>query len=124
MSVINYLIRDADRADLIIGRLSYNKNTKRFSITVEPNLPADCPIMFSMATRRKLTEFPQSWVDTWINERIIPPTRQNISDILKSAGLKVYDEYGMLMFTQGRCAQDNCYLEEVMSECKSTSYFI
>ncbi len=123
MSVKSYLIKDADRANIIVGHLSYNELTQKFSITVEPGLSEDCPIIFSSAVRRKLTEFPQEWVDIWIKERIIPPTRQNIAEILKAAKLKTYDEYGMLMFTQGRCAQDNCYLVESHESDKITSYF-
>ncbi len=43
----------------------------------------------------------------WVQDRIIPPGRQNIGSILKNAGLKYYDEISLLEMNSGRCIQDN-----------------
>lgn len=43
----------------------------------------------------------------WVRQRIVPPDRQNIGQILKANGLEEYDEFSLLMFGSGRCAQDD-----------------
>ncbi len=40
-------------------------------------------------------------------------TRQNIGQILRANGMKRYDEYALLVKNQGRCCQDEFYLEEI-----------
>ena len=48
-----------------------------------------------------------------MQQRIIPSDRQNLGQILKANGLDEYDEFKLLMLSNGRCAQDNCYLAEI-----------
>lgn len=109
-----FLIKDASRDDRKIGILSYNTNTKNFKLKILTGYPiTEYPIILHLALERGYTELPQDWVDIWVKERLIPPNRQNICDILTAAGLKTYDEFGMLMYTNGRCAQDYCFLEEI-----------
>ncbi len=45
-----------------------------------------------------------------VEQRIVPPDRQNIGEILRDNHLKEYDEYELLMLAMGRCAQDDYYL--------------
>ena len=49
----------------------------------------------------------------WVRQRIIPPDRQNIGQILKDNGLNNYREYELLMLGEGRCAQDDYSLEQI-----------
>lgn len=50
------------------------------------------------------------WSKIWVEQRIVPPDRQNIGEILRDNHLKEYDEYALLMLAMGRCAQDDYYL--------------
>ena len=45
-----------------------------------------------------------------MQQRIVPSNRQNIAQILRDNGLKIYDEYSLLMLSSGRCEQDDYYL--------------
>ena len=56
------------------------------------------------------------WSGLWVQQRIVPQDRQNIGQVLKENGLKEYDEFQLLMLTKGRCAQDDCYLEEIKKD--------
>lgn len=49
----------------------------------------------------------------WVQQRIVPPDRQNLGQILKDNDLEEYDEFELLMLADGRCAQDSYYLAEI-----------
>ena len=49
----------------------------------------------------------------WVRARVCPPSRQNISCILRDIGLTEYDEYGILMYTGGKSLMDDLFLEEM-----------
>ena len=49
----------------------------------------------------------------WVEDRIIPKDRQNIVDVLKAIGKKVYREIDMLELNMGRATYDDLYLERV-----------
>lgn len=49
----------------------------------------------------------------WVQQRIVPPDRQNLGRILRENGLREYDEFALLMLANGRCAQDDYYLAPV-----------
>lgn len=49
----------------------------------------------------------------WVQQRIVPYERQNIGQILKDNGLKSYDELKLLELSDGRCAQDDYYIEKL-----------
>lgn len=53
------------------------------------------------------------WSKIWVQQRIVPPDRQNIGQILRDNGLKNYDEYALLMLSSGCCEQDDYYLVPV-----------
>ena len=52
----------------------------------------------------------------WVQDRLIPPNRANIGDILREGGLTEYSEIGMIDLHKGRCVQDDLYLEEYFAE--------
>lgn len=45
-----------------------------------------------------------------MRERVIPPERQNIGQILRENNMAFYDEFPLLVSNQGRSCQDECYL--------------
>ena len=113
------VIKDENNNSL--GYLLYFEYDSSFII----ELPEDADewktplLLSSYAKRKKYTIMPDDAL-LWVKERIVPSSRQNIASILKDSNLKEYDEYKLLMLNEGRCCQDNYYLES----CNSIPSFI
>lgn len=75
--------------------------------------PWETPLLLSSFAERGEKTVGSYWSLRWVQQRIVPPDRQNIGMILRDNGLKEYDEFGLLMLAMGRCAQDDCYLAEI-----------
>ena len=72
----------------------------------------DAPIFFGSFLRRGIRSIDPQWSRRWVQQRIIPPDRQNLGSILKANRLKEYDEMKLLLLGEGRCAQDDCSVTE------------
>ena len=100
--------------DLVLGYLIYYENAKAFYIELPDDAdPWETPLLLSSFVKRGERSVSSYWSRLWVQQRIIPQDRQNIGQVLKENGLTEYDEFQMLMLTMGRCAQDECYLEEI-----------
>ena len=64
------------------------------------------------------------WSKIWVQQRIVPSDRQNIAQILKANHLKEYDEFELLMLSQGRCSQDDCYLVPIQFNAVSKDFLL
>lgn len=115
-----FLLKDEDFGNRCYGVLTYNLHTKQFRFQLQPGYTYwEYPPTIDTAFRLGMTELSPELMKMFIQERIIPPSRVNIANILQAAGLKEYDEFGMLMYCKGRCCQDWMYLEEIsMQEYK------
>ena len=103
---------DYSRKDL--AYLIYYEYDKRFYI----ELPEDAdeweiPLLLSSFVKRGEKTVAAYWSKTWERQRIVPPDRQNLGQILKENNLSEYDEFSLLALAEGRCAQDSCYLAAV-----------
>ena len=86
----------------------------RFSATLREGVVLeDVPIQFVPQVRRGEKEVPHKQVMAWVEERIAPPSRQNIGSILKAHGLIEYDPLELLLSGEGRSSQDGFYLREI-----------
>ena len=100
--------------DAILGYLIYYERPKAFYIELPENADLwETPLILSSFVRRGQHSVGSYWSRLWVRQRIVPQDRQNIGQVLKENGLKEYDEFRLLMLTMGRCAQDDCYLEEI-----------
>lgn len=54
-----------------------------------------------------------TWSMKWVQSRIVPSSRQNIGQILRANGMESYDEYKLLLKSQGRSCQDEFYIESL-----------
>ncbi len=96
-----------------VGWLLYFDAGKRFYIELpEKSDPWETPILLSSFLKKGWHSIDSEWSEMWVRERIIPPDRQNLGQILRDNHMKAYDEFRMLLLTQGRCSQDDCYLSE------------
>ena len=94
-----------------LAYLFYYENEKRFYIELPDKAdPWETPLLLDSFIRRGEKSINSYWSMIWVQQRIIPIDRQNLSQILRDNGLKEYDEFELLMLTMGRCAQDDLYL--------------
>ena len=135
----SYAIFDEEgNRDTAIGYLFYYEKAEKFIIELCKDIDEwSAPLLFQKAVRDGIYTIPHSMSKRWVEERIIPSGRQNIGSILKNHKMQYYNEMTFLKLSNGRCAQDSCYIEEIpyedipskirdrsmlnVSECYSTS---
>ena len=97
--------------------LFYNEDTREYRIEIDPAAGEDdVPMLLIPFIWRKQRTLDATWSRKWVQERIVPPSRQNLGQILKANGLEDYDEFQMLMISKGRCCQDDFALVEIDAE--------
>ena len=84
------------------AKLLYNEEERDYRITQERTLDG-------------------TWSRRWVEERIVPPSRQNIGQVLKANNLDEYDDFKLLLVSMGRCCQDDFELVEVTPGCGADS---
>ena len=50
-------------------------------------------------------------LEQWVNERIVPPTRIGIDDLLVQMGLSEYDPLAILKYTSAKHTSDTCTID-------------
>ena len=110
-----FAIRDESLpAEALLGYLIYYPQAKAFYIELPEDAdPWKTPLLLSSFAKRGEHSVGSYWSRLWVQQRIIPQDRQNLGQILRENGLEIYDEFQLLMLSMGRCAQDDCYLEEI-----------
>lgn len=99
-----------------VGYLRYDSDREEFRISIAKDVsPNELPLMLEAFSKRGVYEVPPEWSLRWVQERIVPPNRQNIGGILKAHGLQFYDEAAIIENTRGICSQDDFELVAVGS---------
>ena len=97
-----------------IGYLLYFDKNETFYIELLENVDKKgMPLIMRHFYEMGIKSVDAYWSKKWVEERIIPKERQNISSIIKDNNLKKYDEYKLLLLGRGRCSQDECCVEEI-----------
>lgn len=97
-----------------LAYLLYYEVPRMFFIEIpEETSEWEAPLLLSSFVKRKKYTVDDFWSKKWVQQRIIPPDRQNLGEILRENGLEEYDEFSLLLLAEGRCAQDDCYIEPV-----------
>ena len=108
--------------DIPCAVLSCDQGSDSFSAEVEEWAgPGDVPVQFSPFVEKGQRHIPEKWVYAWIDERVAPPARQNIGEVLKEHGLDRYDACELLVSSAGRSSQDGFYLREVTETFKGAA---
>jgi len=107
-----FAIRDESAAiQKNLAYLLYYELEKRFYIELPEDADSwELPLLLDSFVKKGETTVNSYWSEMWVRQRIIPPDRQNIGEILRDNNLDSYDEYNLLMLAMGRCAQDDYYL--------------
>lgn len=110
-----FAVRDESLpADKILAYLIYYEKAKAFYIELPDDAdPWETPPILSSFVKKGERSVNSYWSRLWVQQRIVPPDRQNIGSILKENGLWEYDDFSLLILSEGRCAQDDCYIEEL-----------
>ncbi len=122
--MIIFEIRDKAEKERLLGYLFYYKRSRRFFTELRSELDEwSAPFIFAGLVRRGIYSIDSVWSGKFVAQRIIPPDRQNLGNILRENGLKTYDELKLLLLSNGRCAQDELYLirkkaEDILPEIR------
>ena len=97
-----------------VAVLLYDDATKQFRIEIDRDANVSkLPISLKVHAERGRYDLNEGFSMDWVRARICPPSRHNISTILNELSLPEYDEYGILMYTQGHSLMDDLFLIEV-----------
>lgn len=104
--------RNDSSEDASLGCLVYYEEKKEFQIRIyEKTEYWMCPVFLSSFIKKGEYVLDARWSRVWVQQRILSWERQNLQAILTENQMEEYDEYELLLRTQGKCGQDDCYLE-------------
>lgn len=105
----------SDEDKKTLAYLLYYEKEKLFYIELPDDAdPWETPLILSSFAKKNITTINSYWSRLWVQQRIVPSDRQNLGQVLKENHLSEYDEFKLLMLSDGRCAQDDLYLEEII----------
>lgn len=91
--------------------LEYDPDAHEFDVVLADGVAAsDVPLLFVPFVERGEKRLGHAWSRRWVEERIVPTSRQNLGQVLRSHGLEEYDEFALLVDGEGRCAQDDFFI--------------
>lgn len=109
-----FAIKNKAYQDKTVGYLYYDETEKTYRIEIPADVKsAEAPMILSDFIRKGQREIDSRWSLRWVQERVTPPERQNIGQILKNNNMKFYSEFPLLLKNQGRSCQDECYIEQI-----------
>lgn len=112
-----YSIKDKSLGDQILAYFILYEKTGNCCIELCDDVDEwDLPFILDHYARRGEYSIGMMHTLEFIRQRIIPPDRQNIGSILKDNGLEEYDEIKLFLISDGRCAQDECYIRRIKNE--------
>lgn len=92
----------------------YLDDNKVAKIILNPNVNVNSvPAHFRPSYLKRVYTIDNSQVKKWVGTRIPPQYRQDISDVLKSLGLKEYDEYNIFKAYKDKSVRDDYFIEKV-----------
>ncbi len=101
----------------LLGYLFYYSKRKRFYTELLSSLDEwNAPFIFWKEIRKGEYSIGCEKSLEFVRQRIIPSDRQNIGMILKDNNISEYDEYKLLLLSNGRCAQDEIHLVKIGEE--------
>ncbi len=103
-----------------------DETTDEVSLSIDINEEAtteDVPMLFVPFVRENKRHIGEKWAMRWIEERIVPPSRQNLGEVLRANDLEFYDAMALFVAGDGKCEQDDFFIREVkpLSNCEKQS---
>ena len=114
MNIKIYALRNDTLPGRTLAYLFYYPRKKSCYIEIPYDITEwELPCVLDHFVRQGVYTVDSRWTLEFIRGRIVPPDRQNLGLILREAGLKEYDEFALFKISDGRCAQDDCYIREI-----------
>lgn len=109
--MLKFAIKNAYYDGKTVGYLYYDEKLREYEIEI-PKTVRSCEAPFIIADfiKRKQYRIGKEWSYRWVRQRVTPPERQNIGQILKANQMTEYDEFQFLIKNEGRSCQDECYI--------------
>ncbi len=93
------------------ARLTYDESADAVKINIADDANEnDVPMLLDAFVARGEREVDGGWAKRWVAERTVPPSRQNLGEVLKAHDLEFYDAFKLFEAAEGRCAQDDFYI--------------
>lgn len=109
-----FAVRNAFYEDKVVAYLLYDEKDRSYQIQVPEDVQSvEAPLIIADLIEKGQRQIGKKWSLRWVKQRVIPPERQNIGQILRENHMKYYDEFPLLLMNQGRSCHDECYLVEV-----------
>ena len=109
-----FAVKNGFYDDKVVAYLLYDEKDRVYQIEVPEDVRSvEAPPIIADLVDKGERRIGKEWSLRWVRQRVIPPERQNIGQILRENGMDRYDEFLLLMKNHGRSCQDECYLEEV-----------
>ena len=112
--MVIFEIRNKTENRRLLGYLFYFERSCRFYAELSETIDEwDSPFMFSGHVRKGIYSIDSTWSEKFVRQRIIPTDRQNLGSLLRDNSLTKYDEFKLLLLSEGRCSQDDLYLVRI-----------
>jgi DNA-binding XRE family transcriptional regulator len=99
------------------ARLAYDESADIVKINIADDASEnDVPMLLDAFVARGEREVDGKWAKRWVAERTVPPSRQNLGEVLKAHDLEFYDAFKLFEAAEGRCSQDDFYIRSVQDE--------
>lgn len=109
-----FVIRNDWTGEKDVAYLYYDETSKEYEIEVPETTESwEAPMLIAEFIKKGRRKIDKKWSFRWVQERVTPPNRQNIGQILKANHMKEYDEFSFLVKSAGRTCQDDCYIVEI-----------
>lgn len=114
MTVEYFAIRDSARRKATPCAFMRYTDETGFEIDIDSGVSADeVPAFFVPFVEKEERRIDGDLALRWVRERVPPPGRQNLGEILDAHGLSEYSELALLRAGRGESSQDSFVVEEI-----------
>ena len=113
------IIDGTKRNALPCAVLNWENDNKEATLSIDIDEHAgvnDVPMLFVPFVRENKRHIGDKWAKRWIEERIVPSSRQNLGEVLRANNLEFYDEMALFIAADGKCEQDDFFISEIKFE--------
>ena len=97
-----------------VATLYYDMARQQFTIEIDRDADVKkLPLSLKMHAELGRYDLNEDFSMDWVRARVCPPSRHNISSILQEVGLSEYDEFGILVYSEGKSLMDDLFLVEL-----------
>ena len=112
--MLKFAIKNEYYNGKIVAYLYYDEENREYQIEIPETVKSyEAPMIISDFIQKGQYKIGKDWSRRWVCQRVTPPERQNIGQILKANQMKEYDEFQFLIKNEGRSCQDECYIEKI-----------